>query len=73
MKDFAIKGVITVIFAGAAAYFHQLLGPVIVLAIVMAADYITGVLAASFSGTLSSRVGLLARKTVMLLSFSQWR
>lgn len=59
MKDFAIKGVITVIFAGAAAYFHQLLGPVIVLAIVMAADYITGVLAAWFSGTLSSRVGLL--------------
>lgn len=59
MKDFAIKGAITVIFAGAAAYFHQLLGPVIVLAIVMAADYITGVIAAWASGTLSSRVGLM--------------
>lgn len=59
MKDFAIKGTITVIFAAAAAYFHKLMGPVIVLAIVMAGDYATGVLAAWVAGKLSSRAGLL--------------
>ena len=59
MKDFAIKGTITVIFAAAAAYFHKLMGPVIVLAIVMAGDYVTGVAAAWVAGTLSSRAGLL--------------
>jgi toxin secretion/phage lysis holin len=59
MKDFAIKGTITVVFAAAAAYFHKLMGPVIVLAIVMAGDYITGVAAAWVAGTLSSRAGLL--------------
>ena len=59
MKDFAIKGTITVVFAAAAAYFHKLMGPVIVLAIVMAGDYVTGVAAAWVTGTLSSRAGLL--------------
>jgi len=59
MKDFAIKGLVTVIFAGAAAYFHQLVGPLIVLAIVMIADYITGMTAAWATGTLNSRVGVM--------------
>lgn len=59
MKDFAIKGVVTVIFAGAAAYFHQLLGPLVILVIVMVADYITGMAAAWVTGTISSRQGIL--------------
>lgn len=59
MKDFAIKGAVTLIFAGAAAYFHMLLGPLIVLAAVMLADYFTGIGAAWVAGTLSSRTGVL--------------
>ena len=59
MKDFAIKGAVTVIFAGAAAYFHQLLGPLVILVIVMVADYITGMAAAWVTGTISSRQGIL--------------
>ena len=59
MKDFAIKGAVTVILAGAAAYFHQLIGPLIVLAIVMVVDYITGMTAAWATGTLNSRVGVM--------------
>ena len=59
MKDFVIKGAVTVIFAGAAAYFHQLLGPLVALVIVMVADYITGMTAAWVTGTLSSRQGVL--------------
>ena len=59
MKDYAIKGAVTLIFAGAAAYFHQLVGPLIVLTIVMIADYITGMTAAWATGTLNSRVGVM--------------
>lgn len=59
MKDYAIKGAVTVIFAGAAAYFRLLLGPLIVLAAVMLADYVTGMTAAWVTGTLSSRTGVL--------------
>ena len=59
MKDFAIKGFITVIFTGAALYFHQLVGPLIILAIVMIADYITGLAAAWVNSELSSRAGIV--------------
>ncbi len=59
MKDFAIKGAVTAIFVGAAAYFHLLLGPIIVLAAVMLADYISGIGAAWVTGTLSSRTGVI--------------
>lgn len=59
MKDFAIKGFITVIFTGAALYFHQLVGPLIILAIVMVADYITGMAAAWVNSELSSRAGIV--------------
>lgn len=59
MKDFAIKGFITVIFTGAALYFHQLVGPLIILAIVMIADYITGMAAAWVNSELSSRAGIV--------------
>ena len=59
MKENVIKGLVTVAFAGAAAYFRQLLGPLIVLAVVMIADYITGMAAAWVAGELSSRTGIL--------------
>lgn len=59
MKENALKGVLALILAGAAAYFHQLLGPLIVLAIVMLIDYITGMTQAWISSTLDSRTGVL--------------
>lgn len=59
MKENVIKGALTVLLAGAAAYFRQLVGPLIVLAIVMIADYITGMAAAWAAGELSSRTGIL--------------
>lgn len=59
MKENLLKGAITVILAGAAAYFRQLVGPLIVLAIVMIADYITGMAAAWVAGQLSSRAGVI--------------
>ena len=59
MKDNAIMGLVAVIFAGAAAYFHQLVGPRIVLAVVMVADYITGMTAAWVTRTISSRQGVI--------------
>ena len=58
-KENIIKVTLTLILAGAAAYFRQLLGPLIVLAIVMVIDYVTGMTQAWVSATLSSRVGLL--------------
>ena len=59
MKENIIKGGLTAILAGAAVYFHQLLGPLIVLAIVMIADYITGIASAWVAGDLSSRTGII--------------
>ena len=52
-----------VLIAGAlgalAAYFNVLLIPLIVLAVVMVIDYVTGMAGAAYSGKLSSRVGVL--------------
>lgn len=59
MKENIIKGALAVLLAGAAAYFRQLLAPVIVLLIVMIIDYVTGMVQAWASSTLSSRVGIL--------------
>ena len=59
MKEFEIKGAVTVVLAGAALYFHAMIGPMIVLLIVMVADYISGMAAAWVTGTLSSRVGVI--------------
>ena len=42
-----------------AAYFNVLLIPLVVLAIVMVIDYVTGMAGAAYSGKLSSRVGVL--------------
>ena len=59
MKENVLKGLITAVFAGAAVYFRQLLGPLVVLAIVMVADYVSGMAAAWATGTLSSRAGVI--------------
>ena len=59
MKDNILKGALTVILAGAAAYFRQLVGPLIVLLIMMVIDYVTGIAAAWVRHELSSRTGLL--------------
>lgn len=52
-----------VLIAGAlgalAAYFNVLLIPLVVLAVVMVIDYVTGMAGAAYSGKLSSRVGVL--------------
>ncbi|MBQ4238408.1 MAG: phage holin family protein [Ruminococcus sp.] len=58
MKDF-----FHIIVAGAigalAAYFNVLLIPLAILLAVMLIDYITGMAGASYSGKLSSRVGIM--------------
>ena len=59
MKENVIKAVITVLVAGAVAYFRELIGPLIVLGVVMVVDYVTGILSAWISKVLSSRIGLI--------------
>ena len=59
MKENIFRATLTLLLAAAAAYFRKLLGPLIVLAIVMAADYITGIGAAWVAGKLSSRAGII--------------
>ena len=59
MKENIFRATLTVLLAAAAAYFRKLLGPLIVMAIVMAADYITGIGAAWVAGKLSSRAGII--------------
>ena len=58
-----MKDVIQVLFAAAlgalAAYFNVLLIPLVILLAVMLIDYITGMAGASYSGKLSSRVGIM--------------
>lgn len=58
-----MKELFHVLIAGAlgalAAYFNVLLIPLVVLAIVMVIDYVTGMAGAAYSGKLSSRVGVL--------------
>lgn len=59
MKDNILKGGLTLILAGAAAYFRQLVGPLIVLILMMVIDYITGIAAAWVQHELSSRTGIV--------------
>lgn len=59
MRENILKSVLAVILAGAAVYFRKLLGPLIILGVVMIADYITGMTAAWITKTLSSRAGIL--------------
>ena len=59
MKENTVKGLVALMFAGAGAYFHELLAPVIVLGLVMLADYISGLARAWIGKTLSSRAGIV--------------
>lgn len=59
MSENATKGIIAVILAAVGAYFRELLGPLIVLGIVMLADYVTGLAEAWVSGTLCSKIGII--------------
>ncbi|MBQ9413110.1 MAG: phage holin family protein [Oscillospiraceae bacterium] len=54
-----LKGFVVLAFAGAAAYFRELLGPVAVLLAVMVLDYITGMIEAWVNREMSSRVGVV--------------
>ena len=58
-EENTVKGLIALVFAGAGAYFRELLGPVIVLGLVMLADYISGLARAWIEKKLSSRVGVI--------------
>lgn len=59
MKENTAKGLTAVVFAAAGAYFRELIGPVIVLALVMFADYVSGMARAWIEKRLSSRVGII--------------
>lgn len=59
MNETVTKGVIALILTAAGVYLRQLLGPLLVLALVMAADYITGLAEAWINKTISSRVGIV--------------
>lgn len=50
---------VTGLLSAFAIYFRQLLAPLLVLVVVMGADYVTGVVAAFVTRTLSSRVGMI--------------
>lgn len=59
MRENTVKGLIALVFAAAGAYFRELVGPVIVLAAVMLADYVSGMARAWIEKKLSSRVGIV--------------
>ncbi len=69
-EENTVKGLIALVFAGAGAYFRELLGPVIVLGLVMLADYISGLTRAWIEKKLSSRVGVIGviKKIAYLLA-----
>lgn len=59
MNENITKGVTALILAAVGVYFRELIGPLIVLGLVMLADYITGLAEAWVSGTLCSRTGII--------------
>ena len=72
MKENAAKGIVALVFAGAGAYFHELIAPVIVLGCVMLVDYISGLARSWIGKTLCSRVGIIGivKKIAYLLAVS---
>lgn len=70
MKETTLKTAIAVALAAATAYFRELAIPVLVLAVVMAIDYISGMVSAWIKCELSSRVGVLGivKKVAYLLA-----
>ena len=59
MKESAFKGIIAIAAAAMGAYFRALIFPLVVLTVVMTADYISGMTRAWIKGELSSRVGVI--------------
>lgn len=59
MKENALKALIATTLAGIGAYFHLLLAPLVVLVLVMLGDYVTGLLKAWLSRSVSSRTGII--------------
>lgn len=57
MKENGIKLVISAAFAALGAYCKELIAPMVLVAVAMACDYVSGVAAAWINGELSSRVG----------------
>ena len=70
MNENMTKGVISVALAAAGVYWRELMIPIAVLALVMAADYISGMVRAWMRGELSSRVGIvgIVKKAAYLLA-----
>ena len=68
MKETVTKGLVSLFLAGMGVYFRELLGPLIILIAVMAADYATGLAEAWISKTLSSHIGIvgIVKKTAYL-------
>ena len=58
MEGKGIRAVISAALAAFAAYFGAIVVPLLVLAVMMIADYISGMAAAYMSGSLSSRAGI---------------
>lgn len=59
MTENTIKAILAAVMAAAGAYFRELLFPVLIMAAVMALDYISGMARAWAAKDLSSSVGLL--------------
>lgn len=59
MKENALRGVIAAAVAGAAAYFQELVLPVVILLFVMAVDYASGMIRAWIKDDLCSKVGVM--------------
>ena len=57
MKHKAIKIAFSAMVASVSVYLGEMIIPIIILAVAMIADYISGVAAAWFTGTLNSKTG----------------
>ena len=70
MKENISRGLITAAVAGAAAYFRELALPVVVLFLVMAVDYVSGMVRSWANGELCSRTGVfgIVKKVSYLLA-----
>ncbi|MDD4699336.1 MAG: phage holin family protein [Oscillospiraceae bacterium] len=72
MKENVIKTVLAIAAAGLAAYFEVILIPLSILVFVMVCDYISGMVSAWITKTVSSRIGIIGivKKACYLLVVS---
>ena len=59
MAENGWKLLIAAVLAALGAYLQQLAAPLVVLAAVMLLDYVSGICAAWYTGTLDSRIGIM--------------